>query len=112
MHISANFGKKISVLILLNLQDSGFSEEEEEEERNMTRNRDILARSIGGTYNTLNKWIARHWPVNDDWSILKAWLSMLSEFGGIFCVNHVRLYPCHPYIECSQSLYFSVIGIN
>ena len=37
VHTSANFGKKINVLVLLNLQDSRFSEEEEEE-RNMTQN--------------------------------------------------------------------------
>ena len=43
--------------------------------------------------------IARYWPVNDFWLVLKAWLDLFGEFGGVLCVDHVRFDPCHPYIE-------------
>ena len=67
----------------------------------MTRNREIayeriLARSIGGAYDT---WIARYWTVNDFWLVLKAWLGLFGEFGGVLCAGHVRFDPRHPYIE-------------
>ena len=44
-----------------------------------------LARSIGGTYDTFG--------------ILKPWLGVLAEFGGILYADHVRFDPYHPYIE-------------
>ena len=70
----------------------------------MTRNREIayeriLARSIGGPTILLAIWIARYWPVNDFRLVLKAWLGLFGEFGGVLCTDHVRFDPFHPYIE-------------
>ena len=42
---------------------------------------------------------ARYGPVNDFWLVLKAWLGLFGEFGGVLCADHVRFDPFHPYIE-------------
>ena len=31
--------------------------------------------------------------------VLKPWASILSKFGGVLYMDHVRFDPCHPYIE-------------
>ena len=43
-------------------------------------------------------WIARYWPVNNFWLVLKAWLGLFGEFGGVLCADHVRFDSCHHYI--------------
>ena len=47
----------------------------------------------------LAMWIARYWPVNYFWLVLKALLGIFGEFGSVLCVDHVRFDLCHPYIE-------------
>ena len=45
-------------------------------------------------------WIARYGSVNDFWLVLKDWLGLFSEFGGVLCADHVRFDLFHAYIEC------------
>ena len=33
------------------------------------------------------------------WFVLKAWLGLFGDFGGVLCADHVRFDPFHPYIE-------------
>ena len=44
-------------------------------------------------------WIARYWPVYDFWLVLKVWLGLCGEFGGVLRADDVRFDPCHHYIE-------------
>ena len=37
--------------------------------------------------------------MNDFWLVLKAWLGLFGEFGGILCSDHMRFDLYHPYIE-------------
>ena len=45
-------------------------------------------------------WIARYGSINDLWLVLKAWLGLFGEFGGVLCADHMRFNPFDPYIEC------------
>ena len=58
----------------------------------------FLCRVLEALTIVLAIWIARYWPVNDFWLVLKAWLGIFGEFGGVLCTDHIRFYPCHPYI--------------
>ena len=42
-------------------------------------------------------WIARYWPVNDFWLVLKAWIGLFGECGGVLGADHVRFDPRYPY---------------
>ena len=38
-------------------------------------------------------WIARYWPVNDPLLVLKAWLGLFGEFGGVLCADQISRDP-------------------
>ena len=47
----------------------------------------------------LGTWVARYWPVSNLQLVLKPWPSILTKFGGILYMDHVRFDTYHPYIE-------------